>query len=139
MGDHAGNQTPRPFIDPSPEESAPKDADEADQAVAVRQSKKTGTDQGGRKEFEPAAEHREQQSTKREFLEDRREDDILECAHSQNGRSSPHEALIKPFRPVVIQIQKLGGPPPPPSPPESGCDNSENDAGQASKVISLDH
>src|SRR6185437_1944985 len=60
MGDHAGNQAPCPFIDPCPEESAPKNAEESNRAIAVGQSKDTSADQGGRKKCEPAAKHREQ-------------------------------------------------------------------------------
>src|SRR3569832_1254720 len=60
VGDHTGNQTPRPFIDPRPEKPAPKNADEPDQAISVGQRKETGAHDGSGKEFEPTAEHSEE-------------------------------------------------------------------------------
>jgi len=78
MRNHTGDEATGLFIDPGPQESAPEHAHETDESIAVRQREDTCTKKRSRREGEPAAKHGKQQATKRQFLENRGKDDILE-------------------------------------------------------------
>ena len=71
-------QAPGFFIHPSPEDTTPQDADEADQSIAMGDGEDARADQCGGQEAELSAQDGEQEPAKREFLKQRRKDHVFD-------------------------------------------------------------
>ena len=78
MRQDPGQQAPGFFIHPSPEDTTPQDADEADQSIAMGDGEDGRADQRGRQEAELSAQDSEQEPAKREFLKHRRKDHVFD-------------------------------------------------------------
>jgi hypothetical protein len=69
MRQHAGKQTSGFFINPCPEQAAPKDADEPQHTIAMRDRKYSGADSRRRHPIEPSSQRSKDQPAKDQLFE----------------------------------------------------------------------
>ncbi len=121
MGQDAGQQAPGFFIQPSPEDATPQDADEADQSIAMGDGEDARADQRGRQEAELSAQDGEQEPAKREFLKHGRKDHVFDQTYRRQGGRGPDEICVEPFGPVTRQMERLRQAIHHPLAPQTGC------------------
>src|SRR5512147_2617686 len=126
MGQDAGRETSGFFIDPGPKHAAPADADQTDRTIAMCEPENACADEGGREKAELAPQNGEQQTSKGEFFEKRRKDDILQQTDHGDGWRSPDQISIEPFSPVARQMPLFRQASHNPFAPQTGSDNRKN-------------